>query len=143
MFVGDVPDWIKRQVSDDPEIEAIRGNWVREHEADLVVCSGGMSVYEIAALGTPGIVLGQNLREDQRMREFARYGTVEYLGLGTEVGEEAIASAVRSLLDDVGRRTRMSQRGRALVDGLGATRTAEMIDRRHRARAGAGEKTTK
>jgi len=31
-------------------------------EADVVVGSGGMSVYEIAALGTPGIVLGQNLR---------------------------------------------------------------------------------
>jgi spore coat polysaccharide biosynthesis predicted glycosyltransferase SpsG/CMP-N-acetylneuraminic acid synthetase len=113
-------------------------------EADVVLGSGGMSVYEIAALGTPGIVLSQNLREDQRMREFARYGTVEYLGLGTEIGEDAIGSAVRSLLDDVERRTQMSRRGRALVDGLGAARTAVVIlDRRQRARAGAGEKTAK
>ena len=52
-----------------------------------MVGSGGMSVYEIAALGTPGIILGQNAREDRRMREFARHGTVEYLGLGTEVDE--------------------------------------------------------
>ena len=62
-------------------------------EADLVVCSGGMSVYEIAALGTPGVVLGQNAREDRRMREFARHGTVEYLGLGTEVDEAALLAA--------------------------------------------------
>ena len=32
------------------------------------------------------------------MREFARHGTVEYLGLGTEVGREALAAAVQALL---------------------------------------------
>jgi spore coat polysaccharide biosynthesis protein SpsF len=111
-------------------------------EADAVVGSGGMSVYEIAALGTPGIVLGQNLREDQRMREFARHGTIEYLGLGTEVAEDGITAAVRALLFDVERRREMSRRGRALVDGLGASRAAEVIlDRRQRVRAAASEKT--
>jgi spore coat polysaccharide biosynthesis protein SpsF len=111
-------------------------------EADVVVGSGGMSVYEIAALGTPGLVLGQNLREDQRMREFARYGTIEYLGLGTEVAEEGITAAVRALLFDAERRREMSRRGRELVDGLGASRAADVIlDRRQRARDAAAEKT--
>ena len=96
-------------------------------EADVVVGSGGMTVYEIAALGTPGIVLGQNAREESRMREFARHGTVSYLGLGTEVGEEALLSAVQALLHDPGRRGEMSARGRALVDGLGATRAAGLV----------------
>jgi spore coat polysaccharide biosynthesis predicted glycosyltransferase SpsG len=96
-------------------------------EADVVVCSGGMSVYEIAALGTPGIVLGQNLREEKRMRDFARHGTVDYLGLGTDVDEAAIQTAVALLLADVARRRSMSERGRALVDGLGAMRAAEVV----------------
>ncbi len=96
-------------------------------EADVVVCSGGMSVYEIAALGTPGIVLGQNMREEKRMREFARNGTVEYLGLGTEVAEDALRTAVTALLADAGRRREMSRRGRALVDGMGAARAAELV----------------
>jgi spore coat polysaccharide biosynthesis predicted glycosyltransferase SpsG len=100
-------------------------------EADVMVGSGGMSVYEIAALGTPGIILGQNAREDARMRDFARHGTVEYLGLGTEVGEEALADAVAALLADTARRRAMSDRGRALVDGFGASRAAELVlDRR-------------
>ena len=101
-------------------------------EADLVVGSGGMSVYELAALGTPGIVLGQNAREEKRMREFARHGTVDYLGLGPEVAEAALADAVRALLADTERRRSMSERGRALVDGLGAARTAEMVLERRR-----------
>jgi len=96
-------------------------------EADVIVCSGGMSVYEIAALGTPGIVLGQNMREEKRMLEFARHGTVEYLGLGTEVDEAAIAAAVTSLLGDVERRRSMSAKGQALVDGMGAARAAEVV----------------
>jgi spore coat polysaccharide biosynthesis predicted glycosyltransferase SpsG/CMP-N-acetylneuraminic acid synthetase len=96
-------------------------------DADVVVCSGGMSVYEIAALGTPGLVLAQNAREDQRMRDFAKSGTVEYLGLGTEVSEERLRRAVETLLHDPERRRAMSTRGRALVDGLGAARTAELV----------------
>jgi spore coat polysaccharide biosynthesis predicted glycosyltransferase SpsG/CMP-N-acetylneuraminic acid synthetase len=111
-------------------------------EADVVVGSGGMSVYEIAALGTPGIVLGQNLREDQRMRQFARHGTIDYLGLGPDVAEETIAVAVQALLQDTDRRREMSRKGQALVDGLGASRAAEVIlDRRQRARDAAAEKT--
>src|SRR5207244_9899149 len=104
-------------------------------EADVVVGSGGMSVYEIAALGTPGIGLAQNAREERRMREFARHGTVEYLGLGTEVEEDEIASAVERLLAEPARRREMSQRGRTLVDGLGASRAAEaVLERRKRRR---------
>ena len=96
-------------------------------EADVVICSGGMSVYEIAALGTPGIVLGQNAREDRRMREFARHGTVEYLGLGTEADEASVLGAVRALLEDVESRRAMSGRGNALVAGLGAARAAGLV----------------
>jgi spore coat polysaccharide biosynthesis predicted glycosyltransferase SpsG len=96
-------------------------------EADVVLCSGGMTVYEIAALGTPGLVLGQNMREDARMRAFGAHGTIEYLGLGTEVDEAALAAATRALLSDAGRRRAMSEKGRALVDGLGATRAAEAV----------------
>ncbi len=96
-------------------------------DADLVLCSGGMSVYEIAALGAPGVVLAQNAREDRRMREFSRFGTIEYLGLGVDVDETAILDAVRQLLNDPERRREMSGRGRALVDGYGAARAAEIV----------------
>ncbi len=96
-------------------------------EADLVVCSGGMSVYEIAALGTPGVVLAQNAREDARMQVFARHGSIEYLGLGTEVDEARLREAVVALLGDPARRRAMSTRGRELVDGLGAARAAEVV----------------
>jgi CMP-N-acetylneuraminic acid synthetase len=121
------------------QVHAVPGGHIADlmQQADVVVCSGGMSVYEIAALGTPGIVLGQNAREDERMRAFARNGTVEYLGLGSEVSDATLRQAVLALLQDTERRRAMSGRGRALVDGLGATRTAELVLENERRREAA------
>lgn len=96
-------------------------------DADLVVCSGGMTVYELAALGTPAVVLGQNAREEQRMRAFARHGTLRFLGLGPDVADEALFAAVQALLHDGAARAEMSRNGRRLVDGMGATRAAEVV----------------
>ena len=96
-------------------------------EADLVLCSGGMTVYELAALGTPGIVLAQNLREATRMQAFARHGTVMYLGLGGEVSPADLGEAVSALLADPDRRREMNRRGKTLVDGYGADRVADVI----------------
>ena len=96
-------------------------------EADLVLCSGGMTVFEIAALGRPGLVLCQNAREQRRMETFSRFGTIVHLGLGTEVAEESIRLEARSLLTDRDRRRTMSEAGARLVDARGATRVAEVL----------------
>jgi len=96
-------------------------------EADLVLCSGGMTVFEIAALGRPGMVLCQNRRERERMDEFSRYGSVEHLGLGTDVSVEEIGRHARALLKDRDARQRMSEAGARLVDARGATRVYEVM----------------
>jgi len=97
-------------------------------EADLVFCAGGMTVYEIAALGVPGIVMCQNAREVRRMEHFARSGSVEHLGLGTEVEEKRITEAAEALLANETRRRAMSESGRKLVDARGAQRVAEVVN---------------
>ena len=96
-------------------------------EADLVLCSGGMTVFEIAALGRPGIVLCQNVKERERMETFSQYGTILHLGLGTEVGEETIRDRAQQLLKDRERRQRMSDAGARLVDAQGVSRVYEVM----------------
>ena len=96
-------------------------------EADLVLCSGGMTVFEIAALGRPGIVLCQNTRERERMEGFARYGTILHLGLGTDVSEKTIRNQAEELVKDRGRRQQMSDAGARLVDAQGASRVYEVM----------------
>ncbi len=96
--------------------------------ADLVLCSGGMTVFEIAALGRPGIVLCQNVKEEARMQRFARDGSILHLGLGTEVGEDVIRDRISQLLLDREARRRMSEAGTKLVDAHGATRVAKVME---------------
>jgi spore coat polysaccharide biosynthesis predicted glycosyltransferase SpsG len=96
-------------------------------DCDLVLCSGGMTVFEIAALGRPGLVLCQNAREEARMQKFAREGTIVHLGLGTEVGGDEIRVRVLELLEDRETRLRMSEAGAKLVDARGATNAAEVL----------------
>ena len=96
-------------------------------DADLVFCAGGMTVYEIAALRVPGIVMCQNAREVRRMEHFSRSGSVEHLGLGTEVEDKRITQAAEALLANETRRRAMSESGRKLVDARGAQRVAEVV----------------
>lgn len=97
-------------------------------EADLVLCSGGMTVFEIAALGRPGVVLCQNAKEELRMEKFSRYGSVVHLGLGPDVADETLRAAVRELLTDREKRRRMSEAGTRLVDARGAARVARVME---------------
>jgi spore coat polysaccharide biosynthesis predicted glycosyltransferase SpsG len=86
-----------------------------------------MTVFEISALGTPGVVLCQNAREQRRMETFSREGTIVYLGLGTEVGEATIRHTVKELLENVSKRKDMSEAGRRLVDARGTRRAAKVV----------------
>ena len=96
-------------------------------EADLVLCSGGMTVFEIAALGRPGLVLCQNAKEESRMKRFAREGSILHLGLGTEVGEDVIREKTAELLSDYAARRKMSEAGAKLVEPGGAANVAGVI----------------
>jgi len=109
--------------------------------ADLIFCSGGMTVFEIAALGTPGVVICQNNREQKRMETFSREGTIAHLGLGTEVGEALVRETARELLVSVERRRGMSEAGRKLVDARGTERAAKVVIASPRGPAMGGKRT--
>jgi UDP-2,4-diacetamido-2,4,6-trideoxy-beta-L-altropyranose hydrolase len=95
------------------------------HDADIAIISGGVSVYELAAVGTPGIILCQNKHENTNV--FEDYGFAIKLGLGKYVSERQIIEAVEKLAQDALLRQKMSGQGKKLVDGRGAERVAKII----------------
>ncbi|HEX7809074.1 MAG TPA: UDP-2,4-diacetamido-2,4,6-trideoxy-beta-L-altropyranose hydrolase [Thermoanaerobaculia bacterium] len=84
--------------------------------SDLAISSGGQTLFELAATGTPAIVITTADNQVQHARDFAGAGSLVML-------DDGAFERVR----DVAVRAAMSERGRALVDGRGAERTASAI----------------
>jgi CMP-N-acetylneuraminic acid synthetase/spore coat polysaccharide biosynthesis predicted glycosyltransferase SpsG len=75
--------------------------------ADIIFTSAGRTTFEIAAIGTPAIVLAQNTREMTHFFATQNHGFIN-LGLGVEVPGEKIASVFRGLVESHETRKQMS-----------------------------------
>jgi spore coat polysaccharide biosynthesis predicted glycosyltransferase SpsG len=95
--------------------------------ADLAVCGAGMTLYELAATGTPTITVCMADNQRPNAEAFARVGAAPTAG---RAGDPALGAAVEAALRTlVAPRARAEQaaRARGLVDGRGAERVARWI----------------
>lgn len=68
-------------------------------KADIAVTSNGRTVYELAAMGVPGVTIAQNDRETSHL--FSRYSEgFRYLGIANNVKKDDIAEAIESIAMD-------------------------------------------
>lgn len=95
--------------------------------ADLVVCSGGRTVWEAMACGTPALVLCQNPRELTHTHLSPRFGVLN-LGLGKLVSDDDLHRHLTVLLGDRQLLAEMSDRMTGIVDGKGALRIAHRVE---------------
>ena len=96
-------------------------------QADLAVGAGGGTTWERMCLGLPSLVV--SLAENQRSicESLAAAGLIAYLGNARSIGAAQIREGLRSLVADPERLVALSSRGRQLVDGLGASRVADVM----------------
>ncbi len=95
--------------------------------ADLIVCSGGRTVWEAMACGTPALVLCQNPRELTHSHLTPAFGVLN-LGLGKLVDDDMLLRHLTVLLGDPVLLADMSSRMRGVVDGRGTLRIAHRIE---------------
>lgn len=69
------------------------------YRADIIFTSAGRTVYEVASIGTPAIVLAQNDRELTHFFAFEKYGFIN-LGLGTKVDNFNIKNNFKNLVEN-------------------------------------------
>lgn len=96
-------------------------------KADIVISSGGNTTYEMACVGTPGIILWEDKHEDLQGRAFSEKGIVCHLGNGVATPLEVIAGSVEALLSNTKKLKQMSWRGKQLVDGKGKDRIFQVL----------------
>ena len=96
--------------------------------ADMALCGGGQTAYELAATGTPALAIRLAENQTLNLTALAEAGTLAWVGDAGDADLEAkIGPALAGLADDPMRRARMSRQGRALVDGRGAGRVARAV----------------
>lgn len=95
--------------------------------ADLAVSAGGSTCWEMAFLGLPNIifVLAENQR--QSAEAIHNLGVSINLGAAWNARMEGLAGQLARLCVAPDLRRVMSERGRALVDGRGASRVVEVL----------------
>lgn len=95
--------------------------------ADLVIGAGGVSLFERLALGVPSVTL--LIAENQRRfvdGAVARGVTVSGRD-ARRTDAVALSTTIRGVIGDRARRQRLRDAGRALVDGRGAWRVAQVL----------------
>jgi CMP-N-acetylneuraminic acid synthetase/spore coat polysaccharide biosynthesis predicted glycosyltransferase SpsG len=78
------------------------------YQADLVFTSAGRTIYELASIGTPTIVLAQNNRELRHRFANSENGIVN-LGLGYEVTDREIKETFENIVNDYELRKRCNK----------------------------------
>lgn len=96
--------------------------------ADLALCGGGQTTYELAATGTPTIAVRTAENQTVNLKGLVTAGSLVW---GGDVRDSDLESKVmhelKALADDASRRAVMSRQGRGLVDGQGASRVARTL----------------
>jgi spore coat polysaccharide biosynthesis predicted glycosyltransferase SpsG len=127
-----------RHVADIQELLRGVGDHVRVHTAvarmgelmacaDLAIAGAGSTVYELAHLGVPTVMLTLADNQTRNAEAFSRHGLAVALGPAEPLEPSTVAQAVASLLDRPQQRAAMSARARASVDGLGGERVYQAM----------------
>ena len=99
-------------------------------ESDLIIAGGGMTLYELACVGTPAIVLCQTEYQLLEANHFAKEDVIINLGSEKDITKKMIAHNVMLLFNDNKKRKQMSIAGKRLIDGKGVERvTKEILER--------------
>jgi spore coat polysaccharide biosynthesis predicted glycosyltransferase SpsG len=95
--------------------------------ADMAVASAGRTAYELAATGTPALLIAHNAREHNRGQFLDDQGVAEYLGRAENLSPEKLRRAVNEIAENQALRSEISERGQTFIDGNGARRILDLI----------------
>jgi len=95
--------------------------------SDIAIASGGVTLYELAATGTPSVIITQAENQVLQTEKFYKHSAIADFFSAKGYSDARLEEATSKLLRDVNYRKDLSEKMREIVDGRGASRVAEYI----------------
>jgi UDP-2,4-diacetamido-2,4,6-trideoxy-beta-L-altropyranose hydrolase len=95
--------------------------------ADIAITTGGTTLWELAFMGVPAVAVTRAEHERLLLESAAAHDLAINMGPFQAVSPQQLGEVVASLAFDEARRLKMSNAGRALVDGQGASRIVSIL----------------
>jgi UDP-2,4-diacetamido-2,4,6-trideoxy-beta-L-altropyranose hydrolase len=110
-------------------LERVRSDWPFEimSRAHLAVSAGGDTVYDLAVLGVPTIILSHVAHQLVTAQAFAERELALNLGLVHGCSVEDLHQCLQQTIDDAALRQQLSEKGRQALDGKGVERVADLL----------------
>lgn len=96
-------------------------------ENDLAISAGGTTLYELAAMGIPALIVTQAENQVLQTRRFSELGVNYYLGDVKELSEYNFLKVFAFITRSPSKRKEMSEKGQLYVDGKGVKRCTNNI----------------
>lgn len=96
--------------------------------ATIAVCSGGVTLFELAALGTPAIAVAAELHEIHNVRYWASRGSCLDAGHERELTSNDTNNLLSELIENPNRRLALSAAGQQALDGRGIDRCLKILN---------------
>ncbi len=101
--------------------------WELMAQSSLAVCSVGNTLWELASLRTPAMVITFNDGQYENARKMASLGACVHFAGTARFDPLQLAAAIDDLMNDQRRLAEMGARACDLVDGRGAERVADVL----------------
>ena len=98
-------------------------------KADLAVGAGGISSWERCCLGLPTVAITVSDNQALINENLDHVGAVCHIGRYQDIDLEDIANSVKTFRESPDKLAHMSQHARVVCDGLGTSRTVDLITR--------------
>lgn|GEM_PF-3402072 len=98
--------------------------------ADIAFVAGGLVFYQVLSLGIAAVVICQYNHQLEQVRNLDEHRICTLLGMGNTLDHQVVISLLQTLMNDVGIRHDIYERGRTLVDGKGLSRVVNIIRER-------------
>ncbi len=109
-------------------IQSVKNLFEYFFKSDLVICAGGITLYELAAMGIPSAAVATETHEISNVNYWSKRKSTVSLGWRDDLDRKSTKEKIDRLCGDSKRRLEMSRTGKQTMDTRGLDRVLKIVE---------------